>query len=129
MNKLLLTISLAIFSTSTMAEWTVNGDNDDFTAYFDKASVSRKGNVARIWELRDFKSKQNQNFGTFLSAVIYWEYNCANKMSNILGSTAYSEKMAAGKVLLNYKNDKKEWDYIIPNTMGDELWKKACGKN
>lgn len=127
MKKLLLTILLTLISTSAMAEMTAIDNNDTYTLYADKASISRKGNIARMWEMRDFKSTQNNGEGAYLSSTVYQEYDCANKMINMLALTNYSENMRKGIVVETYKID-KYWDYIAPGTMHESSWKTACGK-
>jgi hypothetical protein len=82
MKKLLLTTLLTIFSTGAMAEWTlIDGVDGNFESdmYYDKASINRSSNIARIVTLNDFKSLQDQNFGKFLSLIEHAEYDCTKK--------------------------------------------------
>ena len=60
MKKLLLTLMLAIVSSSVMAEWVEISRNEDFgiTVYADPANTRKSGNEVKMWVLVDYKSAQ-----------------------------------------------------------------------
>lgn len=128
MSKLLLAMLLTIVSTLAMAEWTAIGGENDITFYVDKTSISKKGDMAKILKLHDFKSTQNKSFGMFLSSASYKEYDCAKKMFNTLAENYYSENMMKGKLVHASVYEDKKWDYILPGSASEAGYAVACGK-
>lgn len=128
LNKLTITIFLAIFSTGAMTEYTFIGKNKMTTLYVDIASISRSGNIARMCSMYDFPAPIVTKFGSVLSMVNSFEYDCVNKMKNSLSTTIYNENMMDDKVFETSKNVNKDWSYIAPRTLEEREWKIACGK-
>lgn len=128
MKKLLLTTLLAIFSTGAMAEWIIVNMNEDYFLYIDEARISRKGNIARMWIMNDYFLPQGLHADTYLSKVLYMEFDCPNKMSNILNITFFTENMRKGIPIDSIKADDKKRDFILPESIGERLLKEACGK-
>ena len=48
MKKLLLTLMLAVVSTSAMAEWVEVGTTDSHLVYADPASIRKVGDIVKI---------------------------------------------------------------------------------
>ena len=68
--KLLIAALLAVFSTGAMAEWTYLTSSEDnaYDIYIDKTTIRKRGNVAKMWELMDFKAPREAADGkSFLS--------------------------------------------------------------
>jgi hypothetical protein len=111
-----------------MAEWTLIGEADNYDLYADKATIRKNGNIARMWTLRDLKSPRKKSYGTYLSTVNYREYDCVEGKDNLLSISHYSKNMRGGVVVKSFNYEDKEWDYIMPGTMGEAHWEIACGK-
>lgn len=130
MKKLLLIILLAVFSTGAMAEWTMVGTsgNGAETLYVDKSTITKKGNIAKMWVMLGYEIAQSDEAGSYLSDVSLVECDCVNQMNNILQITLYSENMMKGNVVKSEDYNKKNWSYSPPRTINERLWKIACGK-
>jgi hypothetical protein len=63
--KLLIAVLLAVFSTGAMAGWTYLTSSEDnaFDIYIDKTAIRKRGNVAKMWELADYKAPQKEAGG------------------------------------------------------------------
>lgn len=127
MKKLLVTIFLAIFSTGALAEWIKVGSNSIGNFYVDKAGITKKRSMVKIWTMSDYLSPYESDFGTYLSKVALFECDCSNKMTKGLQTTTYSKNMMKGEVVTKDKSD-ENWEYIIPGTAREAIWEVACGK-
>jgi len=56
MRKSILAMLLVAASGSAGAEWTQVGTSDTSTVYADPATISKDGNIAKMWHLLDFRT-------------------------------------------------------------------------
>ena len=95
MKKLLLTLILAVMSSSAIAEWVEvakGGEEiETITAYADPDTIRKTGNRVKMWVLVDYK-KDEEEFG-ILSARLKEEYDCKEKKQRILFMAFYSGHM------------------------------------
>lgn len=129
MNKLLITLTLAFLSTSTMAAWTRITKSDGFgvTVYADYDTIQRSGNKLKIWTLNDFKAIQEIDGVKYLSIKTQEEFNCEDGQTRPLMHVAYSGNMEKGQVVNSYDNTDK-WRPVKPGSIGEVQSKTACGK-
>ena len=128
--KLLIAALLAVFSTGAMAEWTylTSPEDNAYDVYIDKTTIRKRGNVAKMWELTDFKAPQKAAGGSFLSSKSLKEYDCVEIRLRLLTLTSFSDNMGSGQVIFNYQYDDKDWRDIEPGSIGVTHWKAACKK-
>jgi hypothetical protein len=127
MKKLLLTFLLALVSTSAMAEWTYYGGNIDSDLYIDYDSIHKNGEMANMWFMEDYRGVKKTSYGkSFLSAKTLAEYDCKEERVRTDSFAIYSENMGGGDVVYTSKM-KMDWEPIVPDSLGEILWKKACG--
>ena len=128
--KLLIAALLAVFSTGAMAEWTYLTSSEDnaYDIYIDKTTIRKRGNVAKMWELRDFKAPQKEASGSYLSSRMLEEYDCVEIRQRLLALTDFSGNMGSGQIIFNHQYDNNKWADIAPDTVIMELWKAACKK-
>jgi hypothetical protein len=124
----LIAILLTVLSTNALAEWTLIGGTDDFDHYVDKSTISKTDNIAKMWELYDYKSPQKKNFGTYLSDVASEEYDCTESVSNMLTLTFYAKNMQQGEIVSRDRIDAKNWQYIVPGSRGETSLQIACSQ-
>ena len=129
--KLLIAALLAMFSTGAMAEWTylTSPDNMTYDIYIDKATIRKQGNVAKMWDLTDFKAPQKVAGGEpFLSVRKLAEYDCVEIRTNSLALTHFSGNMGKGEVTSTHQYDDGKWRDVAPDSVAMEKWKAACKK-
>ena len=128
--KLLIAALLAVFSTGAMAEWTYIASSEDnaFDVYIDKTTIRKRGNVAKMWELQDYKAPKKAASGSYLSAKALQEHDCVEIRSRLLTLTYFSDNMVSGQVIFNHQMDDSKWADIAPGSMGMAKWKAACKK-
>lgn len=129
MRRINLMMLLAVVSSNVMAEWVEIGSSDASTIYADPATIRKTGNMVKMWNLSDFKTTQvfTGNPNPYLSLNAQDEYDCKKKQLRGLALIAYSENMGGGKKVAS-AHDPQKWNLFPPGTMGEVLWKFACGK-
>ena len=135
MKKLLLTLMLAVVSSSAMAEWVEIGEieDGDITVYADPTTIRKTGNKVKIWVLIDRKTTwvpdghktAIEELGV-LSSKGKRVYDCEKKQWRILFLALYSENMGGGETVLTI-NSRDEWKPVPPpDSAGRAVFKFAC---
>ena len=129
MNKLLITLTLAFLSTSTMAAWTkvTKSAVVGVTVYADHDTIQKSGNKLNIWTLNDFKVMQEVDGVKYLSIKTQEEFNCDNGQTRSLMHVAYSGNMENGQIVNSYEKT-DTWRPVKPGSIGERQSKGACGK-
>jgi hypothetical protein len=131
MKKLLLTLMLAVVSSSAVAEW-VEADTSrsiGLTAYTDPTTIRKSGNKVEMWVLYDYKTAQTNARKPYMSIKGQWRYDCTEKLQQPIYEIKLSENMGKGEVIGKtiYKESVK-WLPVSPDSVGMVYWKLACGK-
>jgi hypothetical protein len=129
LKRLLLIALLVLSSGPAYAEWVAIGGNDQIgmTTFVDPATIRRKGDLVKMWQLNDFKTVQTVEDHSFLSTKKQREFNCAGERTRILAATQFSGNMGNGQVVSVNSNEQK-WEPVVPESIGHTLWEFACGK-
>jgi hypothetical protein len=125
---LLLTL-LALSGVPAYAEWVLTSGDDDvgLKVYVDPESIRRKGNLAKMWQLYDYKTVQTVAGDSLLSIKRYNEFDCVEPRTRMLAYTWFSGNMATGKVVYSTP-DEQQWEPVVPRTINRALWKVVCDK-
>ena len=127
MKRLLLGLMLLMTAGAACAEWSPVGGNDQFVQYVDRATIRRNGNLVKSWGLKDYKSVQTDYGFSYLSSQSQLEFDCKEERGRVLAFIWFDGKMGNGKVVFS-NSDGGEWEPIPPGSVGETLWKIACGK-
>jgi hypothetical protein len=125
---LLITL-LVLSSGPAYAEWVKVGDGDEAgkTVYVDPATIRRNSNLVKMWQFYDYKTVQTVGGIRFLTAQEQWEFDCAEERSRVLALKEFSGNMRSGTVV-DTNTQVGKWAPVIPGSMGQTVWKVACGK-
>jgi hypothetical protein len=128
MKRLLLLLMLV--SQPAWAGWerlAAAGEGaDEFTVYFDPATVRKTANGRRAWTMTSHAQPQTESSVSFRSAVHLTEFDCAGGRSRALQWSWHSGPMGGGNVVAN-GNVPGRWGGSPPRSIGD-LWLQAvCG--
>ena len=127
MKQLLLGLMLLVTAGAASAEWTSVGASAVYIAYVDKGTIRRNGNFVKMWDMSDYKTVQTVAGDSHLSSKDQQEYDCKEEKVRLLAFTNFSGQMGSGKAV--YANiDGGKWSPIAPGSIGELLWKIACGK-
>ena len=122
-KKLLMGLMLLMTATAASAAWTLVGPNDDITLYVDRATIRRNGNFVKMWILFDY----NKVDVTHQSSRSQDEFDCKGEKMHALAITSFSGQMLSGTVTYT-NNTTGDWTPVAPESMGETMWKIACGK-
>ena len=122
---------LLVVSGCAMFKWIKIGDSSadgGYNIYADPATVSRSGDLVKMWELNDYKTAQASASGSrFLSSRAQIEYDCKEARMRQLFSTRYSGNMGEGEIA--YVNDdgtSGTWRPVSPDSLSAKNRKVAC---
>ncbi len=128
--KRILFVFLMMTCSVSWAEWEFWDKGDDFSLYIDKSTITRKGEIAKIWVLMDYFEEQTSSGKKFKSVIIRDAYNCVEELMTLAGSAKYSGVMGTGKVVESYadKENNQKWELVLPRSNGEKMLKMLCGK-
>lgn len=130
MNKLLITLVLTFISISATAGWTeFSGSSNDgkVKIYYDRVNTKSKDNVIRVWQTKNYATKQTNDNKTYLSVKSLIEVNCKTKMFRTLAYNQYNQSMGRGESVFQ-DSTPDEWQNIAPDVTAEDMRKFYCGK-
>jgi len=133
MKKLLLTLLLAIVSSSAMAEWVEVDTNygDGLTVYADPVTIrkfGKFGNIVKMWILYDYTMAQTNATKPYLSIKARWKFDCKEEQIQILYELLFTANMGEGKLVRSLGLHNNKWQPVASGTINAHLWKFSCGK-
>jgi hypothetical protein len=122
-------------------DWTTVGSTNDSTVSYNIKTVRRlNGNIVRAWiknELKDdtpetradyLRNRTAQSLRTFgyqnySHTLELDEYNCTKGEGRVLSRVDYDAK---GNVIDSTTSKNAEWTYVVPDSIGDSLFRALC---
>jgi len=114
------------------ADWKSFGKNEYYAGFYDAQSITRPSkNIVRVSMRLDCKEtgvmdmvrRLGKKYENVSHLINLWEINCLEKKNRQLMVTSYDNK---GGVIDSETNPSAEWDFIISESLGDELYKEVC---
>lgn len=146
MRKAILMMLLSLVGSSAMAEWMMvasihSQESPEIQiAYTDPATIHKNGSLVDMVVLVDHQSGLSNGVESTLDKLFFrskgditrsWkvqdEFDCKDKKLRMLSYTAYSEHMGNGEIVPNDVVT-NQWERVMPGSIGDALWKYACGQ-
>jgi hypothetical protein len=126
MRKLIIFLCLTLTSLSSYGEWKKILQNEYIGVYVDSEKIVKNKTQSKIWSLMDFTNPEKNVAGNgYSSTVTLWLYDCKGSTHRFLSATQYDKNMGGGKVI-NQVPEAKDWEYVVPNTVGETIGKIAC---
>ena len=113
------------------ADWKLYGFNNYSLLYYDAQSITRPSkNIVRVWEkftytekgVMDTVGSLGKKYEDLSHSINLDEINCIEKMIHSLSGTYYDN---GGGVIYTFSS-RSEWDFIIPESLGELLYKEIC---
>ena len=125
--KTLLTILLACFATTALAQhWVRYAENDESLMYFDSLRTRKMGDTAFVWDLHDLKNAATDPSGKPYQSVLYAiEYQCRARKWRVLGSSRHTLSMGAGKPV-SEEAGAKAFSEAEPGSRAEQLFNHVC---
>ena len=126
---LLLTV-LMLGVGPVYAEWVEVGGKveEGLTLYVELDTLSRSGDVVKMWELWDFKTSRTETKPPHMSVKSQREYDCTKKLGRLLALTAFSGNMGSGEVVYSNSDFKDQGIPVEPGSVAESVWKVVCSK-
>jgi hypothetical protein len=118
---------LLLSSGPAYAEWLELSGDHRVTVYTDATTIRRTGDLVRMWELVNFQTLQASR-NPYFSLKAVREYDCTLEQSRIIGLYSYSGQMGTSEMVGSHLEDEVKWEPVMPGSLGQDLWKIACGK-
>jgi hypothetical protein len=125
-----LLLSLLLLSSEPVyAGWVLTSGDDGagLAVYVDPGNIRRKGNLAKMWQLYDYKTVQTVAGDSLLSMKRFNEYDCTEERTRTLGYTWFSGNMGSGNVVYS-TTEVQQWEPVVSRSINQALWKVACSK-
>ena len=137
MKNTFLTITFLLLSLNSFSQNWIEVTKDKFgNKFYIKSSIVSKGgdlgiedSVIKIWlkktekKITDQRSKSKRKVYYNAYMLKLMEFDCKNTKSRTLSITGYS---SSGVVLGTESIDYAEWEYIVPDSVGEILLEKVC---
>lgn len=120
-----LAMVLLVASCPAWAAWKSVGNEENGTTYADPVTIVKLGSNVQMWSLLDYRDFQRMVEVGYYSQKSLVEYDCKVKQTRGLNVALHAEHMGNGRVI--YADESPhEWAVLVPDTMGEVLWKFAC---
>ncbi|MBI5967411.1 MAG: hypothetical protein HY882_06105 [Deltaproteobacteria bacterium] len=113
------------------ADWKAYGETGFGVSSYDTENITHPSkNIVRVWTKTVYSRngtirlviKHGSRYENLSHSVRLWEINCVDKTYRFLSLQNYSQD---GVVLFS-EEVKKEWDFIVPDSMDENLYKEVC---
>lgn len=117
---LLFVLSLPV---PAWADWMQYGVDEDGTDYFlDPETLQIINGNVRVWVLNNYPTKRPDGN---MSAHAFQEIDCTQRRMRVLSFAQFAEPFAGGRILFS-TNERSEWMFVAPSTMGARLMTRVC---
>jgi len=111
------------------AEWVAVASSESsggYTVYVDPDTIRHEADGVEMWELYDYKKRGTTGGISFLSFKKLNEYNCGEERIRTLAVMYHSGNIGNGMVV-STNSEKGKWKRAPAGSVGEALWKFACG--
>lgn len=127
MGKTIVMMLFVVMSGSVMADWVVVDESSLGKTYVNPSTISKSGDLVKLWELIDFKKAQEHGGESFFSFTTEVEYDCVRKSFQTLKTAGISGHMATGSVIASGSGS-RQWQPVAGGTAAERSWRFVCGK-
>lgn len=125
MRRVILTLLLAMASSSAMAEWTETESNDEFTAYASFSSIRKTGDTVKMWTLYSYSIPHELDENTYTSSKALYEFDCKTNQARMQAFSIHSGKMGDGNVLY-HDTAIGGWEPLMAGSANEARWQALC---
>lgn len=112
-------------SRDAVAEWAFLIAADDADWYVDETLTRKRGSMAKVWTLQDYRSGQPFQSGEYFSSKIQAEIRCHSREWRVFYFSSYSGHGGEGAQLY-VQEAAGAWRNVIPNTVSEALYEAGC---
>ena len=113
--------------TAVSAEWLLIDGNEKAKVYVDSETITRDGELVRVWVMDDLRAAQTRGFRKYLSSRAQEEHDCLKGRFRLLALEYFSGNMGSGEALYKTSGE-SDWTPIPRGTLAQSVAKFVCGK-
>jgi hypothetical protein len=124
-----LVAALVLSGEPVHAEWVLipGTSAKEFTTYVDSDTIRRRGDLVKVWTLKDLKTVTTTAGISYLSIKDQIEFDCAEERFGLLAGVMFSGSMGAGTVVC-HDSYTTGWQPVSPESIVQTLSNFACGR-
>ncbi len=108
-----------------VADWTFLFATDDADWYFDEALGRKRGTMAKVWTLQQYREAQPLQRGVYRSSKTQAEIRCHSRQWRVFYFSSYSGDMGEGEQLY-VQEAAGAWKDVQPATVSEALYQVGC---
>ena len=111
--------------SDSSGRWILISENENYNVYFDTLTVESERRYSTGWFRYDMKNEKAATSGKQYDRELQRvRFNCEERTYSIITDTLY----LGGNVVESYDHEswEKDWDYVIPDTVGEVMSKIIC---
>lgn len=124
-RRLALAILLNCATGVAVADWTFLIAADDADWYFDEALGKKRGTMAKVWTLQQYREDQPLKSGVYQSSKMQVEIRCHSQQWRVFYFSSYGDDMGEGEQLY-VQEAAGAWMSVQPGTVSEALYKVGC---
>ena len=126
MTRRLLIVLVLLSNGTAYAEWLPIGNKAEkgltsYTVCVDPDSLSRNGNVVKVWALMDFNTIQIEPAPPDLPVQSQRELDCIEERIRLLALTVFSGNMGNGHAMYSYSDSNDQGVQVEPGNVAQSL--------
>jgi len=124
MKKLYLLVILCLISSSAHAAWIKVWESDASQHFVQSEPVKYKNQLANFWLLTNHNLPDESGYLSYKQKI---EMDCGYSQLRLIAQIGYEKKNGLGGSN-HFRKAYEEWEEILPDSLGGELYRYVCLK-
>ena len=124
MKKLYLLVILCLISSSAHAAWIKVWESDTSQHFIQSETVKYKNQLANFWLLTNHNLPDESGYLSYKQKI---EMDCGYSQLRLIAQIGYEKKNGLGGSN-HFRKAYEEWEEILPDSLGGELYRYVCLK-
>ena len=124
MKKLYLLVILCLISSSAHAAWIKVWESDASQHFVQSEPVKYKNQLANFWLLTNHNVADESGYLSYKQKI---EMDCEYSQLRLIAQIGYEKKNGLGGSN-HFRKAYEEWEEILPDSLGGELYRYVCLK-
>ena len=112
---------------NAFGEWIAVDRKQGFVVYANTDTLRKSSETTQMWGLTDFTSDTGAPVKGIRSLKSEREYDCNRQQMRVLYISRHSGNMGEGEIV-GSDSTVGSWQPVMLGTIGERLWRIACGK-
>ena len=126
----IILVLIACVGREAVADWEYLIAAEDVDWYVDQALTRKRGTMAKVWTLQEYRNGQSFQRGEYWSSKLQAEIRCHSRQWRVFYFSSYSGSRGEG-IQVYVQEAAGAWQSVTPGTVSEALYKAGCepGKN